>query len=67
MLIYALAETGATGMESLTTNAGSVIELVKTAMTLFTEFPLNVMLVASLVGVGFGIFRKARKASGGGN
>ena len=67
MYIYALAETGVTGMESLTTNAGTVIELVKTAMGLFSEFPLNIMLVASLVGVGFGIFRKARKSSGGGN
>ena len=52
-------------MESLATNASTLMELVKTAMGLFTEFPLNIILVASLVGVAFGIFRKAKKASGG--
>ncbi len=52
-------------METLSANAGTLIDLVKTAMGLFTEFPLNIILVSSLVGVAFGIFRKAKKASGG--
>lgn len=42
---------------------GEIIEFVKTCMTLFSEFPLNIILVASLAGVGFGIFRKAKKAA----
>ncbi|MBQ2936880.1 MAG: hypothetical protein IJD96_11660 [Lachnospiraceae bacterium] len=54
-------------MESLTTNAGTVIELVKQCMGIFTEFPMNILLAGSLVGVGFSIFRKAKKSAGGGN
>ena len=63
LMVFALAETGATGMETLTTNATSIIDLVKTAMGLFSEFPLNLILVASLIGVAFGIFRKAKRAA----
>lgn len=40
-----------------------LIDLCKTTMGLFTEFPLNVFLVASLVGIGFGIFRMAKRAA----
>ena len=50
-------------MEGLTTNATAVIDLVKQCMGIFTEFPMNILLVAGLVGVGFGIFRKAKSAS----
>lgn len=53
--------TGTTVIDS------SVIEellnLCKQVMTLFTEFPLNVFLVASLVGTGFGIFKAAKRAA----
>ena len=64
MMIYALTGEGvATGMESLTTNASTMVDLVKTAMGLFSEFPLNLILVASLVGVAFGIFKKAKRAA----
>ncbi len=51
------------GMESLTTNAAAVIDLVKTSMGLFTEFPMNLILTASLIGVGFGIFKRAKRAA----
>lgn len=41
---------------------GEIISLCKTCMGLFTEFPLNVILIAGLCGVGFGIFRMAKRA-----
>lgn len=64
MMIYALTGEGvATGMESLTTNASTMVDLVKTAMGLFSEFPLNLILVSSLVGVAFAIFKKAKRAA----
>lgn len=53
----------ASGAESLTTNTSTLIDLVKAAMGLFSEFPLNIILVGALVGVAFGIFRKAKKAA----
>jgi hypothetical protein len=37
-----------------------LVSLTKTVMGLFSEFPLNVLLVASLATVAFGIFRSAR-------
>lgn len=52
-------------MESII-DTGIVTELVtlcKTCIGLFAEFPLNVFLVAGLVGIGFGIFRKAKKSA----
>ena len=42
-----------------------LLNLVKTMMGLFTEFPLNILLIASLAGVGFGIFGIARRAATG--
>lgn len=63
-MIYALTGEGVvTGMESLTSNATAMVDLVKTAMGLFSEFPLNLILVASLVGVAFGIFKRAKRAA----
>lgn len=40
-----------------------LLELIKSLLSLFTVFPLNIFLVASLVGVAFGIFRMAKGAS----
>ena len=40
----------------------STIELVKSVMGLFSEFPLNVMLVAGLCFVAFRLFGAARHA-----
>lgn len=39
-----------------------LINLCKTCMGLFTEYPMNVLLVASLVGIGFAIFRNAKSS-----
>ena len=50
-------------MESLVTDTTSVLTLVKSCMTLFGEFPLNLILVGSLAGVAFMIFRRARGAA----
>lgn len=40
-----------------------LLDLCKQVMTLFTEFPLNVFLIASFVGIGFGIFKAAKRAA----
>ena len=50
-------------METLTANFTTWVDLIKTAMSLFSEFPLNLLLVGSLFGVAFGIFRKAKKSA----
>lgn len=65
MLIYSL-------MNMVATEGGAVIDsalitellnLCKQVMGLFTEFPLNVFLIAGLVGIGFGIFRNAKRSA----
>lgn len=40
-----------------------LVNLVKTVMGLFAEFPLNVLLVASLCFVAFGLFSRAKSAA----
>lgn len=40
-----------------------LVNLVKTVMGLFTEFPLNVLLIASLCFVAFGLFSRAKSAA----
>ena len=40
-----------------------LVNLVKTVMGLFSEFPLNVLLIASLCFVAFGLFRRAKSAA----
>lgn len=37
-----------------------LVNLCKTVMGLFAEFPLNVLLISMLCGVAFGLFRSAR-------
>lgn len=47
-------------------NTGIVTELVnlvKNVMGLFSEFPLNVLLIASLCFVAFGMFKRAKAAA----
>jgi len=39
------------------------VELVRSVMALFTEFPLNVLLIASLCFVAFDLFSRARSAA----
>lgn len=46
-----------------TSLVNELIALVKSAMGLFTEYPLNVLLISSLVGVAFVIFRRAKGAA----
>lgn len=40
-----------------------LVNLVKTVMGLFSEFPLNVLLIASLCFVAFGLFNRAKGAA----
>ena len=40
-----------------------LITLVKNVMGLFSEFPLNVLLISSLCFVAFGIFKRAKSAA----
>ncbi|MBQ7943481.1 MAG: hypothetical protein IJ326_05395 [Lachnospiraceae bacterium] len=63
MLGLLATETTASAIDMTVVNM--LIELVKSLLTLFTVFPINIFLVAGLVGVGFGIFRKAKGAAGG--
>lgn len=51
------------GMETLTANFSTWIDLIKQAMSLFGEFPLNLLLVGSLFGIAFAIFRRAKGAA----
>lgn len=39
-----------------------LVNLTKSVMVLFAEFPLNVLLVGSLAFMGFGFFRAAKHA-----
>lgn len=43
-----------------TTIVTELVNLVKSVMGLFSEFPLNVLLIAGLCFVAFGLFGKAR-------
>lgn len=56
-----LLATGTTGLDSGVVT--SVIDLVKNVMGLFAEFPMNVILTASLVSVAIGIFASAKSAA----
>ncbi|MDE6876059.1 MAG: hypothetical protein K2P87_16630 [Lachnospiraceae bacterium] len=38
----------------------SVIGVTKEALGLFGTFPLNVFLIASIIGIGIGVFRKLK-------
>lgn len=40
-----------------------LVNLTKTCIALFGEFPLNIFLTAGLVGIGFGIFKRAKRAA----
>lgn len=40
-----------------------LVNLVKSVMGLFSEFPLNVLLIASLCFVAFGLFSRAKRAA----
>ena len=40
-----------------------LINLVKSVMGLFSEFPLNIILIAGLCFIAFGLFRSAKRAA----
>ena len=40
-----------------------LVALAKSVMGLFSEFPLNVLLIASLCFVAFGLFSRAKSAA----
>lgn len=46
-----------------TSMVSEVVSLVKSVMGLFAEFPLNVLLIASLCFVAFGLFARAKRAA----
>lgn len=58
MLMVAAAETVIN-----TALVTELVDLVKSVCGLFTIFPLNLFLIASLVFVGFRIFRSAKGAA----
>ena len=56
----------ATGSTTATIDSSVITELLdlcKQCMGLFTQFPLNIFLVAGLVSIGFGIFVTAKAAA----
>ena len=59
MLKVVLTE-GATQIDTSIVN--ELIQLVKSVMGLFSEFPLNVILIAGLCFIAFGLFGAARRA-----
>lgn len=46
-----------------TSLVSEMIDLVKSVMGLFKEYPLNLMLIASLAGVAFGLVIKGKVAA----
>lgn len=65
MLIYSLMNMVATEGGAVIDSAliTELLDLCKQVMGLFAEFPLNVFLITGLVGIGFGIFRKAKRSA----
>ncbi len=59
-IIAALTEGGANIDTSL---VNELIALVKSVMGLFSEFPLNIILISSLCFIAFGLFARAKHAA----
>ena len=57
-----LLATGSTASID-TASITELINLCKQCMGLFTEFPLNIFLIAGLVTIGFTIFTSAKHAA----
>lgn len=56
--------TGETGINSIDENlVNDLINLAKACMGLFTEFPINLILIGGLAGVAFGLIYKAKRAA----
>jgi len=54
--------TGATASGIDVTVVDSILEVTRTILGMFTVFPLNVFLTASVVGIGIGVFRKLKRS-----
>lgn len=61
MALYALLEATTTGID--TGLVTQIIDFVKSIMGLFGVFPLNIFLTGGLFGMGFGIFKAAKRAA----
>lgn len=46
-----------------TTSASEVVNIVKEVMGLFSEYPLNILLVSCLAIIGFKVFRSAKSSA----
>ncbi len=60
---FACTITGVMATESSSIDMNVVtmiLDVVKAILGLFSVFPLNVFLIASIIGIAFGVFRKAK-------
>ncbi len=53
-----LTEGASTGID--VTIVDSILEVTRTILGMFTVFPLNVFLTASIVGIGIGVFKRLK-------
>lgn len=56
-----VANSGSTLID--TSVVTELVSLVRSVMGLFSDFPLNVLLIASLCFVAFGLFARAKSAA----
>lgn len=56
-----LLSAGTTAIDTSLVN--ELVNLVKSVMSLFSEFPLNVLLISSLCFVAFALFGRAKSAA----
>lgn len=50
-------------MTGVVADVGTVVDVVKATMSLFTEFPLNIMIAAMVGGIGLRMFGKASRVT----
>ena len=48
---------------TLLTDVTSIVDVVKAVMSLFSEFPLNIIIASMIGGIGFQWFTKAKHAA----
>ena len=61
-MLHMVAEAGTT-ISFDTAWMTQLINIVKTVLTLLVEFPCNLFLAGGLAGLGFTIFRKAKRTA----
>lgn len=61
LVLNSMVTAGTTVID--TALVAEIVALVKTVMGLFSEFPLNVLLISGLCFVAFGLFARARHAA----